>query len=224
MGPGVLVRRDPAGASAGAAPDGDDALTFHAVDKARWPDFAALFEARGGPKYCWCMAWRATNAEAREMSSRDRRAAIEGRVRAGVPVGILGYRGGTPVAWCSIAPRATYRPLGGVEVPDEPADRVWSIACFFVPRSLRGQGIMPRLLAAAVDHARMKGATVVEAYPVDPDSPSYRFMGFVAAFEAAGFREVGRAGTRRHVMRLDVAVDDAADADVTAGPKGRGAR
>ena len=52
--------------------------------------------------------------------------------------------------------------------------------------------------------ARAKGATVVEAYPVAPDSPSYRFMGFVPVFEAAGFREVGRAGIRGHVMRLGV--------------------
>ena len=44
----------------------------------------------------------------------------------------------------------------------------------------------------------------VEAYPVDPDSPSFRFMGWVSVFKAAGFREVGRAGTRRHVMRLKV--------------------
>ena len=58
------------------------------------------------------------------------------------------------------------------------------------------------LIAAAVEHARRKGASVVEAYPVDPDSPSYRFMGFVGTFEAMGFRAVGRAGTRRHVMRL----------------------
>lgn len=35
---------------------------------------------------------------------------------------------------------------------------------------------------------------------MEPDSPSYRFMGFVPVFEKAGFREVGRAGTRRHVM------------------------
>jgi hypothetical protein len=56
-----------------------------------------------------------------------------------------------------------------------------------------------------VEHARRRGATVVEAYPVDPDSPSYRFMGFVSTFEAAGFREVGRAGARRHVMRLRLA-------------------
>lgn len=29
--------------------------------------------------------------------------------------------------------------------------------------------------------------------------------GFVPAFEALGFREVGRAGKRRHVMHLDLA-------------------
>jgi hypothetical protein len=44
----------------------------------------------------------------------------------------------------------------------------------------------------------------VEAYPVDEAAPSYRFMGFVPVFAAAGFTEVGRAGTRRHVMRLNL--------------------
>ena len=57
------------------------------------------------------------------------------------------------------------------------------------------------LIAGAVAHARENGATVVEAYPVDPDSPSYRFMGFVPVFAAAGFTDLGRPGKRRHVMR-----------------------
>jgi hypothetical protein len=61
---------------------------------------------------------------------------------------------------------------------------------------------MRQLLAAAIAHAKAKGASIVEAYPVDPDSPSYRFMGFVPTFREAGFEEVGRAGTRRHVVRL----------------------
>jgi hypothetical protein len=61
---------------------------------------------------------------------------------------------------------------------------------------------MRRLIAAATDYARENGATVVEAYPVDPDAPSYRFMGFVPVFAEAGFAEIGRAGRRRHVMRL----------------------
>jgi len=59
-------------------------------------------------------------------------------------------------------------------------------------------------LAGLRPYAREHGATSLEAYPVDPDSPSYRFGGFVPFFLAAGFREVGRAGTRRHVMRLDL--------------------
>ena len=64
---------------------------------------------------------------------------------------------------------------------------MWSIACFFIVRRLRGTGIMKRMIAAAVSHARKRGAKVVEAYPVDADSPSYRFMGFVPVFEEAGF-------------------------------------
>jgi GNAT superfamily N-acetyltransferase len=89
--------------------------------------------------------------------------------------------------------------LGGLESPD---DIVWSVVCFFVPRRLRRRGLMGRLLGAAIETARLHGATVLEAYPVNPDSPSYRFMGFVPLFRAAGFKPVGRAGSRRQVMRL----------------------
>jgi GNAT superfamily N-acetyltransferase len=177
-------------------------LTFHEVDREHWADLERLFESRGGPKYCWCMAWRATPSEAREKDGASRKAALRRRVQNGVPIGILGYLGGEPVAWCSIAPRSTYRPLGGSDDPADADETVWSLVCFFIVRPLRRQGIATRLLAAAIDHARGQGATVIEAYPVQADSPSYRFMGFVPMFEAHGFREVGRAGTRRHVMRL----------------------
>jgi hypothetical protein len=55
-----------------------------------------------------------------------------------------------------------------------------------------------------MEHARKRGAHCLEAYPVDPESSSYRFMGFIGTFEAMGFREVGTAGSRRHVMRYDL--------------------
>lgn len=129
---------------------------------------------------------------------------MEARVGDNVPVGILGYLEGEPVAWCSIAPRPTYRRLSGLEVAGETPESVWSLACFFVRRELRGRGTTSLLIEAAIAHARSKGASVVEAYPVDPDSPSYRFMGFLPVFEAAGFTHVGDAGTRRHVMRLNL--------------------
>jgi GNAT superfamily N-acetyltransferase len=181
-----------------------DRLVFQAVDEQRWDDLVRLFESRGGPKYCWCMAWRTTPEEATQRDGPSRKAALGRRVRAGVPVGILGYLDGEPVAWCAIAPRPTFRRLGGIEQAGEDPGRVWSLVCFFVKRDLRRQGITLRLIEAAVDEARRRGAAVIEAYPVDPDSPSYRFMGFVSSFRAAGFQEVGRAGSRRHVMRLPV--------------------
>lgn len=145
------------------------------------------------------MLWRAPPQEAKRPDGASRKAAMAQRVGAGVPVGLLGYLDQEPVAWCSIAPRATYRRL----VDDGSCDEgVWSIACFFVARRLRGQGMTRRLIAAAVEHARSRGASVVEAYPVDADTPSYRFMGFVPVFERAGFAEIGRVGKRRHVFRL----------------------
>jgi GNAT superfamily N-acetyltransferase len=179
-----------------------DRVAFHEVDQDRWSDFERLFESKGGPKYCWCMAWRANAEGTKQTGDGSKKAMMAGRVAAGVPVGILGYLDGEPIAWCSVAPRSTHRRLVDDASPDE---GVWSITCFFVVRRLRGQGIVRRILDAAVEHARSRGATVVEAYPVAPDSPSYRFMGFVPVFEGAGFREVARAGSRRHVMRLQIA-------------------
>jgi predicted GNAT family acetyltransferase len=127
---------------------------------------------------------------------------LRSRVADGGPVGILGYLEGEPVAWCSIAPRPTYRRLGGPDDFADAPDKVWSLVCFFVKRQLRGRGATEQLLMAAIEEARRSGAKIVEAYPVDPQSPSYRFMGFVDTFRRADFKEVGTAGLRRHVLRL----------------------
>jgi GNAT superfamily N-acetyltransferase len=177
-------------------------LEVHDVDASHWADFVQLFEARGGPKYCWCGVWRNWRGAPGD-SVRDRkRATIEAQVRVGTPVGLLAYLDGEPAGWCSVAPRETFRDLGGVA--DDGPRAVWSLVCFFVPRRRRGAGIAGRLLDAAIERAREAGADVLEAYPVDPDSPSFRFMGSRPMFGARGFAEHGMAGSRRHVMRLDL--------------------
>lgn len=176
-------------------------LEFHEVDVARWVDFEHLFESRGGPKSCWCMVWR---AGAKTTKGPDRKAAIQQYVCDDIPIGLLGYSEGKPVAWCSIAPRSTYRDLGGPDDASDPREQVWSLVCFFIRRDLRGKGLANQIIEAALQHAKTRGATVVEAYPVDPESPSYRFMGYVQTFSAAGFHEVCRAGARRHVMRREL--------------------
>ncbi len=177
-------------------------VTYRGVDSETWDDLVRLFTARGGPKYCWCMVWRSM-PPGESRSDRDaKRSALDERVRDGVPMGILGYADGEPMAWCSIAPRDTYR--RGLAGAASGGDGVWSIACFFVPRRLRGQGATRCLIAAAVEFAREGGARTVEAYPPEPGSPSYRFMGSVSSFLESGFREVDTVGTRRRVMRLEL--------------------
>lgn len=177
-----------------------DTLTFRPVTASTVADFEKLFGAKGGPSWCWCMAFRATPEEIKNSKSPERRKQILGRVARKVPIGILAYADGEPVGWVSLAPKKTFGKLGGVE----DMDKVWSITCLFVPRARRGTGMANRLIAGAVAYARKRGARLVEAYPVDPDSPSYRHMGYVPAFARAGFSETGREGTRRHVMQLEL--------------------
>ncbi|TIV82941.1 MAG: GNAT family N-acetyltransferase, partial [Mesorhizobium sp.] len=160
--------------------------------------FEDLFEQPGAPKYCWCMAWRHSS---REHQSDEKKRMMMALIDAGTPVGIVAELDGKPVGWCSVAPRETYRKLSKQQ--DDSETGIWSIVCFYVPRALRGGGLASALLDAAIDHAFGKGARVIEAYPVDEAAPSYRFMGFRDIFVARGFHEIGTAGTRRHVMRLD---------------------
>jgi GNAT superfamily N-acetyltransferase len=171
---------------------------FREVDESTWDDMVRLFDGRGGPSYCWCLLWRESAAARANLDRPGRRRAMQRRVTAGTPVGLLAYDGDEPVAWCSVAPRETYRSIGGIDYPD--GTSVWSVVCFFIKRDYRGQGLSAALLDAAVKTARHHGAEVVEASPVGADSHSYRFMGFRSTFEAAGFEELRMAGTRRHVM------------------------
>lgn len=188
--------------SSGSPPEKFDRteIRFAEVTRSTRADFENLFEQPGGPKYCWCLAWR--NLENREHVSNDeRKRAMMALIAAGIPVGIVAHAEGKTIGWCSVAPRETYRKLSRQQ--DAAEAGIWSIACFYVPRALRGRGLAAALLDAAIDHAFAKGARTIEAYPVDQASPSYRFMGFRDMFVARGFHEIGMAGSRRHVMRLE---------------------
>ncbi len=177
---------------------------FQPLTPERWPDLVKLFEHHGNPGYCWCMTWRAASAEYQRLTSTGRKRALHSLVQSHVPTGILAYRNDEPVGWCSIAPRETYTRLEKSttlrRVDDHP---VWSVVCFFVRRDLRGQGLALRLLRAAVEYAAGQGARLVEGYPVEPGQ-SYQFMGSLAIFKAAGFREVARAENDRLIVRKKI--------------------
>lgn len=163
------------------------------VTRDNFDDFAALFEARGGPHYCWCTPYRFRDVGS--MSNAQKKGRMQDLVARSVPIGVLAFDGDTPVGWCSIAPRETYVRLEKsrtmpratpVETP------TWVVLCFFVHRDRRGKGITRALLSGAVDYAREQGAEVIEGYPADTAGISSIHRGHSGVFKAAGFRMDGK--------------------------------
>jgi GNAT superfamily N-acetyltransferase len=181
-------------------------LVFAAVTPERWPDVERFFQGTHAG-WCWCMSWRVPAAEFQATDAAGRKAMLRGTVRAGTPTGILGYAEGDPVAWCSVAPRATYGRMATARtIPPAPDDGTWTIACLVVKAGFRGQGLSLGILRAAAEQARSQGARVVEGFPAPQkgDSPatSYRHMGFASAYRKAGFTEAKVEKGQRARMTL----------------------
>jgi GNAT superfamily N-acetyltransferase len=178
-------------------------LRVEPLTDALWPAFADLLDQGGPAGRCWCMAPR-IGAEYRRRSAQRNRADFRAIVRAGPPPGLLALRGDLAVGWCGLAPRADVPALEGAwrtrRVDDVP---VWVIACFYVRKGHRRQGVTSALIGAAVEMARSAGAPAVEACPLDGAvSPSATGSGYAATFAAAGFEEIARRSPERPIMRL----------------------
>ena len=170
------------------------------VTAENWADFAALFEARGGPHYCWCTIYRFSSHHL--MSSPEKMRAMHDLVANDIPIGVLAYDKDVPAGWCSIAPRESYTSLNrSRKMPRvTPLDAAtWTVLCFFVARLYRGKGLPATLLRSGVDYARAQGAQVIEAYPFDSVGNSSTHRGHSSVYESVGFR---REGERWH---LDIA-------------------
>ncbi|MEJ3743684.1 GNAT family N-acetyltransferase [Actinomycetes bacterium KLBMP 9797] len=178
------------------------------VDADRWADLEELFGPSGAYSGCWCMWFRVPSGEFSRNGNAGNRAALASLVKAGEPVGLLGYADGRAVGWCAVAPRPAYSRIlrSPALKPEEPADAaVWSVPCFFIQRSRRRTGVAGALLAAAVAHARARGAAVLEGYPVDvgigrPPPAAELFTGTVPLFTRAGFTLHRRPPTGRRVI------------------------
>jgi GNAT superfamily N-acetyltransferase len=132
-------------------------------------------------------------------------------VESGDIPGLLAYVEGKPAGWCSVGPRENYPGLENSHslkrIDEQP---VWSIVCFFVDKAYRKQGLMSELVRAAVAYAKTNGAKIVEAYPLDMQSPMLTgkklsgcsgYMGIAKVFLKNGFAEVGRASKTQPIIR-----------------------
>lgn len=161
---------------------------------------------------CWCRWWMLANAEHALTDPQTRRSALDDDRANGRATGLIAHHNEDAVGWIGVAPRPRYERLPRTKAiasaagdTDWADDGVWSIVCFTIPRSHRGQGIAHHLLDAAVAHARTRGAHTIEAYPHDTDvsaKPAGSLnTGTLRLLTAHGFTEVGRSGPRV-VVRL----------------------
>ena len=181
-------------------------LVFKPVTTVEWPDLQRLFGPNGADGGCWCMWWRMKRSEFDRKHGEENRRAMGSIIRSGEVPGLLAYQDNDPIGWCSVAPREAFPVLDRSPVLKRVDDQlVWSIVCFYIARKYRRSGLEGLLIEAALDYAQHQGATIVEAYPVDPGTrrfdPGAAFTGTIGTFRRLGFEEVARRSKRRSVLR-----------------------
>ena len=192
---------------------------------AEWPDVEGLFGLPGEPSRCWCRYFALTGPEYSALEPSARKAQLKEKFDGGAPSpGVLAFRDGEPVGWCAVEPRACYprvlrsrvlrlaeasAPAGAGAAASERPGEVWSVTCFVVAPGHRRGGVADVLLHAAVHHAMLHGADVVEGYPVDrrlrpKAGPADLYHGTLNLFLRSGFQVVSSAVPGRAVVRLDL--------------------
>lgn len=191
-------------------------LEIQPLTPKRIADLATLFDQGGDPKWCWCSYFRVRGRDWTNSTPAQNREllAAAARRRHHSP-GLVAYDEDTVVGWVSLGPREDYERLAYSKVL-APLDEapVWSIVCFVVGRKSRGRGVAGELLAAAIDYARERGATMLEAYPVEVPqgeriASASAYHGTLGMFKRAGFKVVGRrrlnkASPDRLIVRLEL--------------------
>ena len=180
-------------------------MSFAPVTPETWADFETVFGQNGACAGCWCMWWRLPRAEWTRQQYEGNRLTMKALVDGGHVPGLLAYRDGTPVSWCSVAPRSFFPVLDRSRVL-KPVDDlpVWSIVCFYTRVGHRHRGATAGLIGAALDWTRKNEAAVVEAYPIDRPgafSSGGDFTGVASTFVRAGFVEVARRSPTRPILR-----------------------
>lgn len=178
-------------------------LTARPLTPERFSDLETVMGQRGVARRCFCMHWRRPDGGyAEQRDNRDRFAEV---AKDGPPPGLVAYVDNEPVGWVQVGPRADFPTIRRSRLL-KPVDEIepWTINCFVVRAGRRSQGIGKGLLAAAVAYARFRGATIIEAYPVDGERSSVvdYFTGTLGMFGEHGFAEVIRRNDTRPIVRL----------------------
>ncbi len=190
------------------------------ANEASWADLAAVFEVRGPAARCWCQRYKLARGESFvSCPPEDRADRLRDQTDAGHPgsdttTGLIAYADGEPVGWCAVEPRTAYHGLvrnasmaawtGRNE--DRADSGVWAVTCVLVRTGHRRHGVSHALVRAALEHARVSGARVLEGYPLTTGSAVSEELhpGVLSTFLDAGFVEVHRPSARRAVVAIEL--------------------
>lgn len=152
-----------------------------------------------GPKnpqatVCWCLSHRLDAKTNKSLVGPQRGEYVESLTKQRVAPGVLAYDAaadGEVLGWAAVAPRAQLPFARSRKIPHVDELPVWSVWCFRVLPTRRGQGVAHALLEGAVEFAREHGAPAIEGYPVDNKGQRVDLvMGYVGTrslFRSAGF-------------------------------------
>ena len=192
-----------------------DSIRIIPANEASWDDLQAILTGTAGR--CQCQRQRLGDRDWWYLPVDERAAILRAEThcddpRATETIGIVAYVDDEPAGWCAVDVRSVYGRVRGSPVPwkgraeDKDEDSVWAIACLVVRTGFRHQGLTYPLVAAAVEHARARGAAAIEGYPLLTEGKEVSWdemsVGAVGPFLAAGFEEVSHPTKRRVVMRL----------------------
>ena len=173
------------------------------VRPADWASFTEVMEEKGG---CWYMMWRLSRKDWNAGVGRGNCEAMKAVFETGPPPGIIGWQARVPVGWLQVDERAAFLRLATSRVLKPVEDvPVWSVACFFIKKGFRRQGVSLQMLRAACTHVKACGGAVLEGYPIDSHRErypaAYAWTGFVQTFRNASFEEVARRSETCPIMR-----------------------
>ncbi|HEY7731992.1 MAG TPA: GNAT family N-acetyltransferase [Gaiellaceae bacterium] len=196
-------------------------VTIVPANEASWEDLQTVFGTRGPAAYCQCQRYKLRPREAfakfpvGERARRLREQTGCGHPASAQTSGLVAYLDGEPVGWCAVEPRPAYTGLlRNNRVPwlgrseDKADESVWAVTCVFARAGYRRRGVGYALARAAVDFARDRGASALEAYPMltrpgQDITWDELHVGSRGIFAAAGLAEVSHPTPRRIVMRID---------------------
>ena len=177
------------------------------LDTSTWDAFAELVERNNGIYGgCWCIAFHS----AYQPRISDPRTLKEQLVRAGDAHAALVFdNDGLAQGWCQYGPRAELHlkhARAYQQAPPPTAD--WRIACIFVDKRHRGQGIARAGLEGALGQIAAAGGGLVEAISettADRVAQSrFLFTATVELLEEYGFARVRQVGKHAWIVSREV--------------------